>query len=115
MQLNEYFKVLSQRWWVIVLTALFAAASAFAFAKTQTPIYRSSVKLEVTGRIDYGQILAIGQLLRQIAARIETTAVANSVDQQLRLDLDTNHRSVLSLLRSPDAMSSLRPTPRTSI
>jgi capsular polysaccharide biosynthesis protein len=87
MQLREYLKVVSERWWVILLTALIAAATAYGFAKTQTPIYRSSVKLEVTGRIDYGQILAIGQLLRQIAARVETTAVANAVDEQLRLDL----------------------------
>ena len=87
MQLREYLQVISQRWWIILLTATFAAASAFAFAKTQTPVFRSSVKLEVTGRVDYGQILAIGQLLRQIAARVETTGVANEVDQRLRLDL----------------------------
>ena len=90
MPLHEYAKVLSQRWWVVVLTGLFAATSAFAFAKAQTPIYRSSVKLEVTGRIDYGQILAIGQLLRQIAARVETTAVASAVDEHLRLDLGSD-------------------------
>lgn len=90
MQLREYLKVLSQHWWVVVLTGLFAALTAYGFAKTQTPIYRSSVKLEVTGRIDYGQILAIGQLLRQIAARVETTAVANTVDEQLRLDLGSD-------------------------
>lgn len=87
MQLREYLKVLRERWWVVLLTALVAASSAYAFAKTQTPVYRSSVKLEVTGRIDYGQILAIGQLLRQIAARVETSAVATAVDEQLRLDL----------------------------
>ena len=90
MQLREYLKVISERWWVVVLTALFAAGTAYGFAKTQTPIYRSSVKLEVTGRIDYGQILAIGQLLRQIAARVETTGVANTVDERLRLDLGSD-------------------------
>lgn len=87
MQLREYLQVVSQRWWVIVLTAVFAATAAFVFAKAQTPIFRSSVKLEVTGRVDYGQILAIGQLLRQLAARVETSAVANEVDRRLRLDL----------------------------
>lgn len=87
MQLNEYLKVLSQRWWVVVLTALVAAISASGFAKTQTPIYRSSVRLEATGRIDYGSILAIERTLRQLAARVETTAVASEVDERLRLDL----------------------------
>jgi capsular polysaccharide biosynthesis protein len=90
MQIREYTKVLRERWWVILLTALIAATTAFAFARSQTPIFRSSVKLEVTGRIDYGQILAIGQLLRQIAARVETTAVASTVDERLRLDLGTD-------------------------
>src|SRR5438067_653689 len=87
MQLREYFQVISQRWWVILLTAVIAAVAAFGFAKTQTPIYRSSVKLEVTGRLDYGTTLAINGLLRQMAARIQTTTVANEVDQRLRLDL----------------------------
>lgn len=87
MQLREYVQVLYQRWWLVALTALFAVVSAYAYTRTQTPIFRSSVKLEVTGRIDYGQVLAIGQLLRQLAARVETTDVATSVDQRLRLDL----------------------------
>lgn len=87
MQLREYFEVLYLRWWVIVLTALFATGAAFAYARTQTPIFRSSVKLEATGRLDYGTTLAIERTLRQLAARAEITAVAAAVDQRLRLDL----------------------------
>lgn len=87
MELREYLLVLRRYWWVWGITALVAAAAAFAFARAQTPIYRSSVRLEVTGRIDYGQVLAIDRLLRQIAARITTTPVAEAVDERLKLDL----------------------------
>lgn len=87
MELREYLLVLRRYWWVWGLTTLVAAAAAFALARVQTPLYRSSVRLEVTGRIDYGQVLAIDRLLRQIAARITTTPVAEAVDERLKLDL----------------------------
>ncbi|MSQ23682.1 MAG: hypothetical protein EXR58_03890 [Chloroflexi bacterium] len=87
MELAEYYKVIRQRWWVILATAAIAAVVALGFARLQTPIFRSSVKLEVTGRFDYGNTLAIGQLLRQQAARVETTTVARAVDERLHLDL----------------------------
>lgn len=87
MELREYLVVLRRYWWVLGLTTLVAATAAFVATKTQPPVYRSSVRLEVTGRIDYGQVLAIDRLLRQIAARITTTPVAEAVDERLRLDL----------------------------
>jgi len=87
MEFREYRVVLRRRWWVVALTAMVAVAAAYILARTQSPVYRSSVRLEVTGRIDYGQVLAIDKLLRQTAARVKTTAVAEAVDQRLRLGL----------------------------
>ena len=79
--------VLRRRWWVIVVAVVAAVATANLYILGQAPTYRSSVKLEVTGRVDYGQILAIDKLLRQMSARILTTAVAEAVDQRLQLDI----------------------------
>jgi capsular polysaccharide biosynthesis protein len=87
MQLREYAQVLRRRWWIIVLLAAVMAASAFAYARLQTPLYRSSVRLLVSGRFDYGNLLAIEKQLRSLANQVQTTAVAEEVDRRLRLDL----------------------------
>ncbi len=86
-QLTRFALIVQRRWWAILVAAVAAVATANVFVSTQAPTYRSSVKLEVTGRIDYGQILAIDKLLRQISARITTTAVAEAIDERLQLDI----------------------------
>lgn len=87
MHLREYVLVVRRRWWMVALATVVALTTAYAIARSQQPTYRSSVKLEVTGRIDYGQILAIDKLLRQMAARVKTRTVAEAVDQRLRLEM----------------------------
>ena len=86
MHLREYWFVARRHWWIVTLTTLAAVVTAYAIARSQQPTYRSSVTLEVTGRIDNGQVMAIEKLLRQIAARVTTTTVAETVSQRLRLD-----------------------------
>jgi capsular polysaccharide biosynthesis protein len=84
----EYFRVLRRRWWLIPLVAVVAAASAFLFARVQTPLYRSTAKLLVTpGRPDLGQQLTLEKQLRPMAQRVKTTEVARQVDEVERLDL----------------------------
>src|SRR5436305_231078 len=90
MPLQAYAAILARRWWIVMLPALVAALLGFALAQAELPVYRSSVQLEVTGRIDYGQVLAIDRLLKQLAARVSTTAVAQEVDQRLQLGLGTD-------------------------
>jgi len=87
MPLQEYIEVLARRWWIIVLCTSVAAVAAFVIARGTSPTYQSSVQLEATGRIDYGQVLAMDRLLRQLAARVTTSAVAEQVDERLQLDL----------------------------
>jgi capsular polysaccharide biosynthesis protein len=79
--------VLGQRWWLIVLTGLVAMATALVYARAQPTSYRTSIRLEATGRIDYGQVLAVDKLLRQLAARARTTTVATEVENRLHTDL----------------------------
>jgi capsular polysaccharide biosynthesis protein len=60
---------------------------ALIYAKTQTPVYRSSIRLEVSARFDNGQQLALERQLPQLAQRVRTTDVTRDVDQRLKLDL----------------------------
>jgi capsular polysaccharide biosynthesis protein len=86
-ELRDYGRVLGQRWWLVVFTGLVAMATALAYARAQPASYRTSIRLEATGRIDYGQVLAVDKLLRQLAARARTSAVATEVENRLHTDL----------------------------
>jgi capsular polysaccharide biosynthesis protein len=86
-QIQDYLAVLRKSWRLIVLTAIATTLSAFIFAKLQQPIYRSSVVVEVTGRLDYGTSLAINNQLRQMANRLQTVNLANEVDRRYQFDL----------------------------
>jgi capsular polysaccharide biosynthesis protein len=86
-QLTDYLVVLRKNWLLIALTALVTAASAFVFSKMQTPVYRSSVVLQVEGRVDYGTTLALNNQLRQLTDRIRTHKLAHVVDVRYQFDL----------------------------
>src|ERR671939_34149 len=87
MPLRDYLGVLRRRGWIIPVVVLVAAASAYLFARLQTPVYRSSVRLEVSGRFDYGAQLTVERQLSPLAQRLMTTEVAAEVDRRLKLDL----------------------------
>jgi capsular polysaccharide biosynthesis protein len=84
---SDALAALRQYWWVVLIAAVAAAAFALLYARLQTPIYRSSVRLELSGRFDYGAQLTVERSLRPLAQRVRTTEVAREVDQRLRLDL----------------------------
>jgi len=71
----------------VLLVTLSASVAALLYARLQTPIYRSSIRLEVSARFDNGQQLALERQLPQLAQRVRTTDVAREVDQRLQLDL----------------------------
>jgi capsular polysaccharide biosynthesis protein len=76
-----------------------AAGSALLFARTQTPIYRSTAKLLVTpGRPDLGQQLTVEKQLRPMAQKVKTTEIARLVDASERLDLGAER--LLTLVRA---------------
>ncbi|MFN0071718.1 MAG: hypothetical protein ACKVVP_09560 [Chloroflexota bacterium] len=84
---SDLLDALRQYWWVVLVAGVAAAAFAMLYARMQTPIYRSSVRLELAGRFDYGAQLTVERSLRPLAQRVRTTEVAREVDQRLRLDL----------------------------
>jgi len=55
-KIGTYLAILRRRGWIILVTALVTAMSAFGFSKVQTPVYRSSVRVGIqAARIDWGQ------------------------------------------------------------
>ncbi|MEW5717043.1 MAG: Wzz/FepE/Etk N-terminal domain-containing protein [Chloroflexota bacterium] len=89
MQLQDYARVLLKRGWIIILLALLAAASAYGFSKLQTPIWRSTVTLStVPSRpSDYGQTLAIKNLLRLYVQQMQSPQITQQVIDKLQLDV----------------------------
>ncbi len=89
MQLQDYGRILLKRGWIIILLAVLAAGSAYAFSKLQTPIYTSTVTLSaVPARpSDYGQTLAIKNLLLNYVQQMQSPAITQQVIDKLQLDL----------------------------
>lgn len=89
MDLREYARVLFRRGWVIVVIALVGAVGALVFSRIQTPIYRSTITLSAvpTRHSDYGQTLAIKNLLRLYSQQLQTKTLAQKVIDQLQLDI----------------------------
>lgn len=89
MQLQDYARVLIKRGWIIILLAVLAAGSAYVFSKLQTPIYRATVTLStVPSRpSDYGQTLAIKNLLRLYVQQMQSPALTQQVIDKLQLDV----------------------------
>jgi capsular polysaccharide biosynthesis protein len=82
-------RALRQRWWILVAAAVIAAVAAYAYVKMPwvEPRWRSSVLLQATGRLDYGNFLALEKELRPLAEQVQQLSIMREVDQSLHTDL----------------------------
>lgn len=88
MELQEYFRILRRRGWIILLVAAIAAVSAFVYSKAQPVIYKASIELTVLpARSDYGQSLVVKNLIRNYARQLQTHDMAQVVIDNLQLDI----------------------------
>ena len=78
-----------KRWWVIALSALIAIGSAYGFSKTQPTVWRSTITLSIepSRQTDYGQVLAIKQILRNFRLKLTSGLMAQRVVDKLQLDI----------------------------
>ena len=85
----EALRTLRERWWIVVAATVLAAAAAYVYVKLPwvEPRWRSSVLIQATGRLDYGNFLALEKELRPLAEQVRQLAVMREVDRNLHTDL----------------------------
>lgn len=88
MEIQEYFKILWRRGWIIILIAAITAASAYGFSKIQMPEYKGSITLQFRpARADWGLQNAAKGLLPSYRELIKNDKTAGEVIDRLRLDM----------------------------
>ncbi len=88
MELQEYFKILWKRGWIIALVAIVTTVSAYGFSKMQTPEYKGSIELQFRpARADWGLQNAAKGLLPSYREFIKNDKTAGAVIDRLRLDV----------------------------
>jgi capsular polysaccharide biosynthesis protein len=86
---TEALRSLRERWWVLVAAAGLAAVAAYVYVKLPwvEPRWRSSVAIQATGRLDYGNFLALEKELRPLAEQVRQLNIMREVDRNLHTDL----------------------------
>ncbi len=87
MPITEYFRILRRRWWIIVLMVALTTASAYAFSKIQTNVYKATIYVLIKpSRTDLGLTQSAKTLLRSYVAWLDTQTNAQKVVDTLKLD-----------------------------
>lgn len=88
MQLRDYLRIFVRRFWIIVLAMVVTAVSAFVVSKLQTPIYRSTIFLNVIpARPDWGMQQVVKGYMRNFGRTIQSRQMATKVINRLELDV----------------------------
>jgi capsular polysaccharide biosynthesis protein len=91
MALGDYFRILRQRGWIIILLAVLTAGAAYGFSRIQPVVYESSLKLLVRpARTDFGQSQAARELLGNYEQWLRSSYRAQDVINKLQLDMEAN-------------------------
>jgi capsular polysaccharide biosynthesis protein len=91
MALNDYFRILRRRGWIIILLAILTAGAAYGFSRIQPVVYESSLKLLVRpARSDFGQSQAARELLGNYEQWLHSSYRAQAVINILQLDMQAN-------------------------
>ncbi|MBK9942672.1 MAG: Wzz/FepE/Etk N-terminal domain-containing protein [Kouleothrix sp.] len=87
MRLTDYTNVLRRRWWIVVLTAFVAAASAYAFTRFQERLYRSEATyLVLANQLDNGLSIVLENSMNSYKELALAPRELDQVSQQLGLD-----------------------------
>jgi capsular polysaccharide biosynthesis protein len=87
---EEALRTLRERWWLLLVAAVLAAAAAYTYTHLLPwvePRWRSSVLIQATGRLDYGNFLALEKELRPLAEQVRQLSVMREVNTNLHTDL----------------------------
>ncbi len=87
MELKEYLDLARRRGWIVVLVAVIAAASAFGFARLQTPIYKATMEVTIQpNRADLGLTESVAKLTASYISIVFTRKNAVEINKRLKLD-----------------------------
>jgi capsular polysaccharide biosynthesis protein len=88
LQLRDYLNVIRKRWWVAVLVAAFAAATAFGYSVLQPKIYESTVTvLGTPAKPDEGLNNTIKAEVRRFPSMLTSSTIAQRIDDRGKFDL----------------------------
>ncbi|MDQ4075500.1 MAG: Wzz/FepE/Etk N-terminal domain-containing protein, partial [Chloroflexota bacterium] len=88
MELREYWRIIVQRGWIVVLAVVLTAGSAYLWSAAQTPEYKATAQLIVLPHTnDWGRLQTLKQRLASYTAQIRSEATAFRVVDDLRLDV----------------------------
>jgi capsular polysaccharide biosynthesis protein len=87
MEFQDYLQIGKRRWWIVVLTALVAALSAFVMSRLTTPQYKSTMDLFIQpARADYGLAQSSQNLIASYIGILFNQKNADEVRSRLNLD-----------------------------
>jgi capsular polysaccharide biosynthesis protein len=90
MTADEALRALRDRWWILLAAAVLASLAAYGYVKLMPAAesrWRSSVLMQATGRLDYGNFLALEKELRPLAEQVLQLGIMRDVDRSLHTDL----------------------------
>ncbi len=88
MELVEYYHLLIKRLWIIVVAMAIGLAGAFLLSRLQTPVYRSTIILNMRPRrLDWGLQQTTKGLMRNYAINVTSRETALQVIEALDLDM----------------------------
>lgn len=88
MELSDYFRILRQRGWLVLVLMALTAAAAYGYSRIQTPVYESTLRLLVSpSRTDFGQAQAAKTLLTSYEQWLYSSYQAQKVINTLQLDM----------------------------
>lgn len=88
MELKDYFRILRQRGWILIVLAIITAGSAYGYSRMQPTEFESTVKILVSpSRTDFGLTQTVKLLLRNYTQWMSSTKRAQKVIDELGLDM----------------------------
>ena len=88
MEFGDYIRILSKRWWIVVVAVAVTAGSALVFSKLQHPQYTSIAEIVIEpARPDWGLAQAAKMVLRTYMTRADSNQWAQRVIDELQLPM----------------------------
>ncbi len=89
MTFQEYWRIIRQRGWIVLLAILLGAAAAFAISYIQKEVYAATVEVStVPARPDWGLGNTAKDLMRNFTSNLKTPEVAARVIARQELDMN---------------------------